>query len=167
MKTVRASGRAVVAVIVFLIAACDTYSVPEVSRLDELRRRATSGVGDFRGRVHGPDSTGRCSRQAPGIAGVLVEVGTWDGIPIFYRDTITREVPQSLNEPRFQLLAAVVTDSTGRFAFTGMPRDLAYAFRVVPPAGSGRRVTYGASLYGIGNVTGVDHPFLCAMPTSR
>jgi len=90
------------------------------------------------------------------LGGILVEVGLWDGSPSFYRDTITRNVPTTLDEPRFQVIASTTTDGEGRFSFLDMPRGVPYAMRAIPPRKSLWRVGYGETMYG--PPTGKDLP---------
>src|SRR5262245_23648660 len=118
------------------VFACERVLVPQHSALGDLRRQATEGTGPFIGRVRERDSLGRCWRATRVVAGVRVEVGLWDGIPAFYRDTLTHRPPTSPGDSRFQLLAHTVTDAEGRFRFDSMPRRTGYAMRVLPPKGA-------------------------------
>jgi hypothetical protein len=128
--------------------ACERAISPTRNRLTDLRLEATKGFGVFYGRVRVLDANEGCHQSARTAPGITVELGLWDGIPAFYRDTITRQVPSTLNEPRFQLLATTTSDGEGKFAFLEVPRGYAYAVRVVPPRNSPWKPGYGGSLYG-------------------
>jgi hypothetical protein len=136
--------------------ACDPALEPRRNRLSELRQQATAGLGTFYGRVRERDPSQPCRRAPRTVAGIGVEVGTWDGSPSFYRDTVTHAAPNTLDDPRFQPIVSTTTDSEGRFQFVDLPRNLGYAFRVIPPRDSPWRVAYGETMYGIAN--GGDRP---------
>lgn len=145
--------------------ACERILAPQHTALGDLRLRATAGLGPFIGRVQKRDSLGRCWRTPPVVAGVRVEVGLWDGSPAFYRDTLTGQPPSVPDDPRFHRLAYTITDAEGRFRFDNMPRQVAYAMRVIPPKGAARGVGYGDTMYGIptgGDLE--DFPTLCVPP---
>lgn len=146
--------------------ACDRVMAPQRHPRTELRRQATAGLGALTGRVRTLDSAGRCWwRTAPVVPGVRVEVGLWDGSPAFYRDTITGRAPTSLDDHRFQVLAHTVTDAEGRFRFDSLPRQVAYATRVIAPEGSFRGVAYGETMFGVPEGGSLeDFPTLC-VPT--
>lgn len=142
--------------------ACERLLAPQHSALSDLRRQATAGVGPFIGRVRERDSLSHCWRATPVVAGVRVEIGLWDGIPAFYRDSLTHQPPMAPDDPRFQLLAQTIADAEGRFRFDNMPRRVAYATRVIPPKGAQWDVSYGETIYGL--PTGGDleeFPTLC------
>jgi hypothetical protein len=131
------------------VNACERVLAPEHSAIGNLRRQATKGVGSFVGRVRARDAQLPCWRSPRVVPGARVEVGLWDGIPAFYRDTVSRRPQATAKDPRFQILASSVTDAEGRFRFDSMPRGVAYAMRVIPPDGSSWSVGYGESLYGV------------------
>jgi hypothetical protein len=128
--------------------ACERAIAPTRNRLADLRAEATKGFGAFHGRVRILDPNEACHRSARTAPGVTIELGLWDGIPAFYRDTITRQVPSTLNEPRFQSLATTTSDREGKFAFLEVPRGYAYAVRAIPPRNSRWKLGYGGTLYG-------------------
>jgi hypothetical protein len=123
---------------------------------------AQAGFGSFFGRVGIQDATQPCHRAPLSLAGIRVELGLWDGTPAFYRDTITKEVPSTLDDPRFQLLATTTSDSDGRFSLVQVPRGYSYALRAIPPSGSKWRLAYGLTLYGPPSGADLkDFPVLC------
>ncbi len=150
------SSMAILGCITLVALSCERSLGPRRSRVAELRQLAAAGVGSFTGRVRALDPSQPCWRSPTGLAGIRVEVGLWDGNPAFYRDTVTKEVPATLEEPRFEVIAYAVTDSDGRFRFDGLPRRVPFAFRAIPPSGSAWRLAYGVSLFGI--PTEGDHP---------
>jgi hypothetical protein len=131
--------------------ACERALAPQRSTIGDLRRRATTGVGPFVGRVRERDPLLPCWRATRAVPGARVEIGLWDGIPAFYRDTLMHQPPTAPNDPRFQLLSSTITDGDGRFRIDSMPRGVAYAMRVIPPDGSPWTVGYGESMYGVPN----------------
>ena len=142
--------------------ACERAIAPRRNRLADLRSEASSGLGNFFGRVVVWDETTACYKPTVGVPGVTVELGLWDGIPAFYRDTITKVVPTTLAEPRFQFLSSTTTDNEGRFSFVDVPRGFSYAVRVVPPRNSPWKVAYGQTLYGPPSGRDVrDFPSVC------
>jgi len=141
---------------------CERVLAPQRSTIGDLRRHATSGVGQFVGSVREWQAPLPCARSTRVVPGARVDVGLWDGSPAFYRDTVTHQPPASANDPRFQLLASTTTDADGRFRFDNMPRRVAYAMRVIPPKGASWDVSYGETMYGV--PTGGDleeFPTLC------
>ena len=128
---------------------CERVLAPQRSTIGDLRRHATSGVGQFEGRVRGRDALLPCWRSTHLVPGARVDVGLWDGIPAFYRDTVTHQPPTAANDPRFHLLSSTITDADGRFRFDSMPRGVPYAMRVIPPDGAPWKVAYGESMYGV------------------
>lgn len=162
MDTTTRFGVIVVAFLLLATQACDRALAPRRNRLSDLRQQATDGLGTFYGRVRVLDPTQPCWKATRTVAGVRVEVGLWDGSPAFYRDTVTRAVPTTLDEPRFQLITSTVTDNDGRFQFVDLPRKLGYAMRVVPSRDSPWRIAYGDTMYGIPNGGDLpDFPTLC------
>jgi len=140
--------RATVIVIALLSFACARPVAPRRHPRSKLRHAATETPGVFYGRVRAFDATQPCWNAPQTLGGIRVEVGLWDGSPSFYRDTITREVPTELDEPRFEVIATTITDAKGRFTFLDMPRHVPYAVRAIPPRDSPWKVAYGESMYG-------------------
>ena len=139
---------ATLAFVAVVTPGCDRTLSPQRSRLTDLRQQAEAGFGSFFGRVRVLETSQPCHRATLTVAGIRVELGLWDGTPAFYRDTITREVPTTLDESRFQLLATTTSDSEGRFSFVQVPRGFPYALRAIPPEGSRWGIAYGGTLYG-------------------
>ena len=148
-----------------LAVACERALAPRRNRLNELRQEATESFGVFHGRVRAFDSTQSCWNAPRTLAGIRVELGLWDGSPSFYRDTITRAVPTSIDEPRFQIIATATTDAEGRFSFLDVPRQVGYAMRAVPPRDAPWKVAYGETMYGPPRGKDLpDFPTLCVKP---
>lgn len=149
------------------LLCCEPVLAPNnPSRLDELRQVAPSGYGTFTGLVVGllPAQGNCCRGSSPPLAGAWVDLGIWHASPAVYRDTLTHTPPSKLNEPLFEAIASTTTDAFRLFQFIRLPRRTPFAFRVVPARGSAYRLTYGESLFGIGNVDIPNHPGLCVRP---
>jgi hypothetical protein len=53
----------------------------------------------------------------------------------------------SPNDPRFKVVARVVTNDMGEYRFPGLLKKQVFAMRVRPPAGSAYDLTYFESLF--------------------
>lgn len=160
--TLRAGGAGLA---LLLVLACERTLAPRRNRLTELRQEATESFGVFHGRVRAFDSTQSCWNAPRTLSGIRVEIGLWDGSPAFYRDTITRMVPTSLHDPRFQIIGTTTTDREGRFHFLEMPRQAGYAMRAIPPKDSPWRIAYGETMYGPPRGMDLDDfPTICLKP---
>jgi len=142
-------GIALAGCVALMALGCERVLAPQRSSIGDLRRHATSGFGQFAGRVRERDALVNCEHATRVVPGARVDVGMWDGSPAFYRDTLTHQPPTAANDPRFQLLSSTITDAYGRFQFDSMPRGVPYALRVIPPDGSPWQVGYGESMYGV------------------
>ena len=150
--------------LIIATVSCERTFAPRQNRLADIRAAAAPhGFGAFNGRLRGrdPAEPERCYQGGQPLRDIRVELGLWHGEPAKYRDTVTRAIPTRLDDPRFELLAATVTDADGRFRFPALPRRAPFAFRAVPPRESPWQIGYGVSLFGIGNVDFADHPTLC------
>jgi hypothetical protein len=147
------------------VTGCERALAPRRNPLAELRLRARGELGNFNGRVLTRDTAVTCWRSQRGVPGVRVELGLWDGSPAFYRDTVRGTPPSDLADPRFHLIDSTSTAEDGRFRFVGLPRDLPYAVRIIPPRGSPWKSAYGVSMYGIPREGEMrDFPMLCVEP---
>lgn len=149
------------------VVACDRATRPTRTTLADLRQSSNAELGQIRGRVRAvdPAQPQLCYRSGTPLSGIRIDLGTWNGSPSTYRDTVTRLIPSSLDEPRFRVVASTTTDGAGRFVFADAPKNIPYAVRAIPAANSKWRLTYVESMFGIPRDAGMeDFPTLCLHP---
>lgn len=94
-----------------------------------------------------PRATGRPQRSGAPVAGATVELGIWRSSAGEFRDSAARALRARPNDPRFKVVARVVTNHLGGYHFPGLPKKQVFAMRVRPPAGSPYEVMYFESMF--------------------
>ena len=144
----RLARAAVASVLSAVVAGCGSGTEVPTSPLDH--RAASSDTGTVYGQVVLP---ARRSATVLGVGfgapleGATVELGTWRGSATEFRDSTAHVVRVSPDDPRFVLIAGVVTNELGEYRFPGVPKKQVLAMRARPPAGSGYETTYFESLF--------------------
>ena len=149
------------------VVACDRATRPVHTTLADLRQSSNAELGQIRGRARAmdPAQPQLCYRSGTPLPGIRIDLGTWNGSPSTYRDTVTQTPPSSLDEPRFRVVASTTSDGAGRFVFADAPRNIPYAVRAVPAASGKWRLTYLETMFGIPRDGGMeDFPTICLHP---
>jgi hypothetical protein len=138
------TARAGVLLLALAAVAC-TSEEPSTSPLDI--RTAPGDTGSVRGQVRVAVSGDSATVPLPGA---IIELGHWQGGPHAFRDSVSRTVTATPDDPRFRALARKTADHTGSFLFSGVPLEETFALRARPPAGTPYQVTYLPSLFRLG-----------------
>jgi hypothetical protein len=141
--------RAAVASLLSLLAVgCGAGTDVPTSPLDSPA--AASDTGTVYGQVVAPvgqSATGRPQGFGAPVGDATVELGIWRSSAGEFRDSAARAPRLRPDDPRFKVVARVVTNHLGEYRFPGLPKKQVFAVRIRPPAGSAYEVTYFESLF--------------------
>jgi hypothetical protein len=133
------------ALLALLAAAACSVTEPSANPLD-----VRAGTASIYGQVFALAPGASLPQPVPRA---VLELGRWQGGPYDFRDSLRGGVAATPDDPRFRVVASVVTDDTGGYRLRGVPRAEIFALRARPPAGAPYRVTYMGSLFGLQHVT--------------
>lgn len=149
---------AFLALLVAPAVACSGGTEPATTPLD-LR----TGPGDTAvifGWIYEPAPPTMLWKDRIPIPGVTVELATWRGTALEFRDSVKRNVAAMPDDPRVHVVARTHTDASGRFRFGGVPKHQDFIMRALPPPGRPYRLTYYPSLFGLAHVDSANFPIM-------
>ena len=137
---------AVASVLSLLAVGCGAGTEIPTSPLDSPAARDT---GTVYGQVVAPvgQSAGRPQGFGAPVGDATVELGVWRSSAGEFRDSAARALRVRPNDPRFKVVARVVTNDLGEYRFPGLLKKQVFAIRVRPQQGSPYEVTYFESLF--------------------